>query len=338
MNQKSVGNNNPMQPNKIEQMYANTSNSRPLNNNQSNNYGNGSTNNRGRGGANNRGGYGNTNQQGLFNRNQVKVNKKQETNPLLKYSRFQYILVDDQNPQHQTSPMFEDYDINEKVSLLFLQLSYHIAYPLYIIQRLEDIYRHRKTRNKMLLVLNDDKDDQNMINGLLMECIKFETKMIMCWSFEEAAQYIQTFKSYENKTQTMLEGKYQNQGNTHLEQATDVLGSIRRVNKTDAKNLLCNFGSIEQVILAPSYEEFLNMDGIGQSKIDAITQCFRGKFVNYKGQPVGSGGQVSNQISAASDVSKKLLLQEGEDQVKSDSKLQKEQDLEESKEQIKEKE
>lgn len=113
--------------------------------------------------------------------------------------------------------MVEDYDINDKVSVLFLQLAYHIAYPLYIKQRFEDVYRMRKNRNKILLLLNDDKDEQNMANSLMMDCFKFEVTLIMCWSFDEAAQYIQTLKSYENKTQTMLEGKQFNQGMTHFE-------------------------------------------------------------------------------------------------------------------------
>ena len=45
-----------------------------------------------------------------------------------------------------------------------------------------------------------------MINGLTIQTMKVDTTMIMCWSYEEAAQYILTMKSYENKTQTILEG------------------------------------------------------------------------------------------------------------------------------------
>jgi ERCC4-type nuclease len=48
-----------------------------------------------------------------------------------------------------------------------------------------------------------------------------------------------------------------------MEQAVEVLGSIRRINKTDAKNLLANYGSINNVILAEDYGEFMNLDGIG---------------------------------------------------------------------------
>ena len=120
---------------------------------------------------------------------------------MLKSCRFQYVLVDD--PQ-----MPEDYEVNDRVSVLFLSLKYHIAYPLYIVGRLEELYRMRRNKNRILLVLADHPDDQNTINSLTLQCLKFEVTLILCWSFEEAAQYMQTMKSYENKTQTLLEGKY----------------------------------------------------------------------------------------------------------------------------------
>ena len=86
-----------------------------------------------------------------MNRNLVKINKKQEGNPLLKYFKFQCEFVED---------LVEDYDIDEKVSVLFLQLSYHLAYPLYIVQRLENFYKHRRHRkHRILLLLNDNPDD-----------------------------------------------------------------------------------------------------------------------------------------------------------------------------------
>jgi DNA excision repair protein ERCC-1 len=117
-----------------------------------------------------------------------------------------------------------------------------------------------------------------MVTQLMMDCMKFGFTLLMCWSFDEAAQYIQTFKTYENKAQSMLEGK--SQAITHIEQASEVVSSIKRINKTDSKNLLQTYGSIENIIMAENYEEFLNIDGIGQSKIDSLIACFRGKFSN----------------------------------------------------------
>jgi hypothetical protein len=55
--------------------------------------------------------------------------------------------------------MPEDYEINERVSVLFLSLKYHIAYPLYIVGRLEELYRMRRGKNRILLVLADHPDE-----------------------------------------------------------------------------------------------------------------------------------------------------------------------------------
>mmetsp|Transcript_36783 Transcript_36783/g.35515 ORF Transcript_36783/g.35515 Transcript_36783/m.35515 type:complete len:84 (-) Transcript_36783:62-313(-) len=83
----------------------------------------------------------------------------------------------------------------------------------------------------------------------------------MCWSFDEAAKYIQTLKAYENKSQSILEGK--NVPGTHMEQATEALSSIRRINKRDAQKLLLNYGSLQDIILHDNYNDFMDIDGIG---------------------------------------------------------------------------
>ncbi len=84
--------------------------------------------------------------------------------------------------------LLEDYDLNnDKLSLLFLSLTYHLTYPLYIITRLDELFRLRKHKNRILLVLMDSPDEQNVINGLMLQAMKFETTVVMCWSFEEGA-------------------------------------------------------------------------------------------------------------------------------------------------------
>ncbi len=94
----------------------------------------------------------------------------------------------------------------------------------------------------------------------MLECLRYEIKLILCWSFDEAAQYIQTFKSYENKTSALLEGK--SQAVNHFDQASEILSSIRKINKNDAKRLLFNYGSLKEIILA-DYDEFKNIENIG---------------------------------------------------------------------------
>ena len=51
--------------------------------------------------------------------------------------------------------MPEDYEVNDKTSVLFLSLQYHVTFPLYIVDKLDKLYKERKNRNKILLLLND---------------------------------------------------------------------------------------------------------------------------------------------------------------------------------------
>ena len=95
-----------------------------------------------------------------------------------------------------------------------------------------------------------------------------------------------------------------------MEQAVEVLSSIRRINKNDAKHLLANYGSLQKVILSDDYEEFLNIEGIGQSKIEAIATCFRGNFnhqasaQNNSTKKSGETGSELNQNNGALNNSK----------------------------------
>ena len=61
--------------------------------------------------------------------NSIKVIKSQEKNPLLSFKKFHFTVGE--------IDMVEDYQVSEHVSVLFLSLEYHRAYPLYIVQRLD---------------------------------------------------------------------------------------------------------------------------------------------------------------------------------------------------------
>lgn len=73
----------------------------------------------------------------------------------------------------------------------------------------------------------------------------------------------------------MLEGNKTHKMD-HFDQATEVLSSIRRISKNDSKRLLYKYGSINDIILADDYNEFLNIEGIGSTKVESLLTCFRG--------------------------------------------------------------
>ena len=43
----------------------------------------------------------------------------------------------------------------------------------------------------------------------------------------------------------------------------------------DAERLLAVYGSITDVICAEDYRDFMNIDGIGEAKIESVTACFK---------------------------------------------------------------
>ena len=111
-------------------------------------------------------------------RTAVKVARKQEANPILRSNKFAFTFEDG---------MPEDFDVSDKASVLFLSLQYHQAYPLYLAGRLEELYKAKRMKHKYLIVLHDIADEQNSINSITMQCFKFETTLLIAWSFEEAA-------------------------------------------------------------------------------------------------------------------------------------------------------
>ena len=100
--------------------------------------------------------------------------------------------------------MSEDYRLNSGISVLFLSLAYHQQYPQYIKDRLAVLFSKRRHARKILLLKYDIEDTNNIVNQIYLECANFEATCIICWSDEEAAHYLYTLKSYENKTDTML--------------------------------------------------------------------------------------------------------------------------------------
>ena len=82
----------------------------------------------------------------------------------------------------------------------------------------------------------------NFLTELELECLKYDAQLLLVWSFKEAGMYIRTLKAYENKNSTTIQGR--SLAVTPMEQSSEVLSSIRRVNKTDAGKLLNTYGSL----------------------------------------------------------------------------------------------
>lgn len=113
--------------------------------------------------------------------------------------------------------MVEDYLVSKFISVLYLSLKYHMTYPRYIEERLEKLYYKKPHSKRILLVVMDTSEAElhatdtagggfASLNDVYIQCGKFATTCLMAWSNEEAARYLYTLKSYEKKTDKVLQG------------------------------------------------------------------------------------------------------------------------------------
>ena len=98
--------------------------------------------------------------------------------------------------------------------------------------------------------------------------------MILAWTEEEAARYLETFKAFEGKDASLIQKK---KDVTFSEQVADTLGCIRSVNKTDSVTLLSQFGNVKSIMTA-SLEDIRQCPGIGEKKAKRLFEAFHKPF------------------------------------------------------------
>lgn len=130
-----------------------------------------------------------------------------------------------------------DYQMGVSTCALFLSLKYHQVHPDYLDKRIESISGMFNLR--ILLLMCDAKQYTTDIKDLTKRCLANNITVVMAWTPEQAARWLEQYKQFENKGVESLKGKGQDdwQG-----QMTDVLTSVNKVNKTDALALITKFG------------------------------------------------------------------------------------------------
>ena len=124
-----------------------------------------------------------------INSNAVQVNEKQRGNPILRHVR----LI----PWVFNSDIVPDYVMGSTCAL-FLSIKYYLLHPMYIEKRIHEIGKNN-FKLRVLLVLNDDVNSNAAILNLNTLCFNNEFTLVMTWSNEECARYIETLKYYEEK-------------------------------------------------------------------------------------------------------------------------------------------
>lgn len=195
------------------------------------------------------------------------VNPRQRGNPLLKHIR---------NVPWEFSEIEPDYVMGKSTCALFLSLRYHNLFPNYIHERLKALGKSYALR--VLLAQVDVVEPNPPLKDLSVISILADCTLMVCWSAEEAGNYLETYKMYENKSADMIKEK---QDNDNYSQLIDCLTTIRSINKTDAMVLLSTFKTLKAIIKA-SVDELAMCPGFGPLKAKRLYDALRKPLKNEK--------------------------------------------------------
>ncbi|XP_061219676.1 DNA excision repair protein ERCC-1 [Neopsephotus bourkii] len=194
----------------------------------------------------------------------IVVSPRQRGNPVLRFIR---------NVPWEYGDVAADYVLGQSSCALFLSLRYHHLHPDYIHQRLRELGRGFALR--VLLLQVDVKDPQRALKDLAKICVLSDCTLLLAWSPEEAARYLETYKAFEQKPPDLLRERL-DQG--FLPRMSDCLTSIRAVNKTDAVSLLSTFGSLA-ALAAATKEDLSLCPGVGPQKAKRLFDVLHEPFL-----------------------------------------------------------
>ena len=191
------------------------------------------------------------------------ISTRQRGNPILAHIR---------NVPHQFSPMVPDYIFGPTRCALYLSLRYHNLHPDYVHRRIAELKSDFTLR--VLLCHVDIEDNASALLFLNDLCVKNNMTLILSWSDEEAARYIETLKAFDGTDTSAIEKR---DHTTQMEQVAHALASVRSVNKTDAGQLLNQFGCWKNIVSA-SVDELSVCPGLGPKKVRRLYEAFRKPF------------------------------------------------------------
>ncbi len=191
------------------------------------------------------------------------VSTKQRGNGVLKYIR---------NVPVAFSTMVPDYIMSSTRCALFLSCKYHSLYPNYIHRRIAELKTDFQLR--VLLVLVDVEDNANSLLFLNKLAVTNNLTLILAWSEEEAARYLETYKAFDGKDASSIQRREQT---NFVDQVADVLATAKSVNKNDSANLLSHFSSLKAV-MAASMDELALCPGLGEKKVKRLFDAFHKPF------------------------------------------------------------
>ena len=197
----------------------------------------------------------------------ILVNPIQKRNPVTKLLR---------SVPWQVSDIIPDFVMSRTSCCLFLSTQYHALHPDYIHERIKKLGKLYELR--LLLVLVDTADSKKNLLDLAKIALCSDMTLMLSWSNDEAARYIESYKMFENKSpESIMERVDVASSQSGLE----CLTSIKKINKTDASSLMDIYGSLDKIITADKQGLTL-IPGMGPTKAEKLYNVFHEPFVISK--------------------------------------------------------
>ena len=181
--------------------------------------------------------------------------------------------------------------------VVFLSIRYHLLKPNYIDLRLRELGQTFRVR--VLLVHIDDDNNLKALHEINKICFIREMTMIVCWSNQEGARYLETLKLYENKGSTSIQEKVETEV---VPQLNKVLTTVRSVNKTDVMTLLNSFGTLAGICDA-NEDKLVLCPGLGDKKSKRLYEALHAPFHTSKQPSTRNNASGSRQPSNSSSSS-----------------------------------
>ncbi|CAG9535908.1 unnamed protein product [Cercopithifilaria johnstoni] len=210
----------------------------------------------------------------LLNSKLVINRKRQEGNPVLKYIR---------NVPFEWADIKADFEAGREMGILYLSLKWHKLHPNYIETRINS--DDGGYAIKILLVLVN-VEPRHILRELNLFCYRTGWTLMLCYSAEEAAEYLENLYFSKNKNEQSAVNAVQErkrkrlclpEDDNELHQAAKFLTVIRSLTISDAQRLIATFGSIRKIANA-DIDRLLLCPGLGPTKARNVHAFFRTTF------------------------------------------------------------
>lgn len=200
--------------------------------------------------------------------NVIQVSRKQSGNDLLKkFTRCPYAFAD----------IEPDYIVGRTACALYLSIRYHALHPNYIYERINKLGDNYDLR--ILLVVVDHIEHKSYLKELSKLSIRCNMTLMLCWTVEDAAMYLEKYKLSEDKpADIIMEKPVSYEYDDALDQyMIDALAESRSLNRTDATSIVSLFDTFERICKS-SPEELSLCPGIGILKAQRLHNLLHKKM------------------------------------------------------------